>query len=137
LPSARPIGADFVEPLGFSPLGGVTVLALAALAQLVEHADLPVGVDDRLTAPFDFLVQPRRLLGKRAALGFEHELIALGGEHAIHIKGAAIDQLPLQIGQPGEFRAEGGSFVSENLFRSISFGQPRAQLVASDLAESL
>jgi hypothetical protein len=137
LPSAEPIGADFVEPLGFSPLGGVAVLALAAVAQLIEHADLPVGVDNRLATPFDFLFQARCLLGQRAALAFEYELIALCGEHAIHVEGAAVDQLPLQIGKPRAFRVEGGSLVGEDLLRPICFGQPHAKLVASDLAESL
>ena len=53
------------------------MLAPAALAQLVEHAHLAVGLDHGLPPRFDFLGQPRRLLGQRAALGLQQQLIAL------------------------------------------------------------
>jgi hypothetical protein len=103
-------------------LGGGAMLGRPAFAQFVQDANLPIGFHDGLAPHFNFLAQPRGLLGERPLLCFKHQLVALGFEHLRYIHLACRHLAPAQIGQRGRLGRDGRLLLVQNLLGAERLG---------------
>jgi hypothetical protein len=111
------------------------VLPALPLFELIEDADFAISFDGRLPTPLDLGSQLLGLLGERATVGLESELVSLRREELVNVQRALLHEPPTRRAEADNIQGDLLALLSQDALRLVRRGQPRPLLIAMNLAE--
>jgi len=127
---------QLIELLVFEPLGFAAMGSSLTLAQLFEHANLPIGFNQRLAAALGFGLNLSDLSSQRSPLRRQGQLKAMRLQQGIHIGGTGQFKAPRFFRSRGLLSLDHLIFRAEHFFRPQRLGQIGAALIAFGDAQS-